>query len=76
MERRAAQLVTAVTAVSLSVTPPLRVDAVGREPALELLLGAVEVAEHLVSSVLAVRQPVTPLRGVDTAPVMAGSLLL
>ena len=73
---RTALLVTAVTAVSLPVTPPLLVDAVGREPALELQVGAVEVAEHFVSSVLAVCHPVTPLGGVNTPPVMASSLLL
>ena len=73
---RAALLVTAVTAVSLPVTLPLLVDAVGREPALELQLGAVEVTEHLVSSVLAVCQPVTPLGGVNTTPVVTSSLLL
>ena len=69
-------LVTAVTAVSLPVTAPLLVDAVGRERALELQVGAVDVTEHFVSSVLAVCQPVTPLRGVNTTPVMASSLLL
>ena len=73
---RTALLVAAVTAVSLPVTPPLLVDAVGREPALELQVGAVDVTEHLVSSVLAVCQPVAPLGGVNTTPVMAGSLLL
>ena len=52
--RGTAGLVTAVTAVSLPVTPPLLVDAVWRESALELQVGAVEVTEHLVSSVLAV----------------------
>ena len=69
-------LVTAVTAVSLSVTPPLGVDAVGRELAPELLTGAVHVAEHLVAAVLAVDHPIAPPGSVETPSVVTRSLLL